>query len=330
MLAILLADLQETLDQERIESALTNLADATLAAAIEICQAESDADSVGDVAVLGMGRMAGHEMNFGSDLDLIFLLPDELDDVFAAVTKRIRSILRGLAAMSPHGVLYESDMRLRPHGTAGALVTPLQAFLEYHMQERAIWERQMMTRCRAVVDENGIGKQALEAIAPHIYGSYQDEYLRGEVHHMRQRVEKELGSSVGKFDIKKGKGGIMDIDFVTHYLQLAHGSQWSELRTPSTRAALRAAASLKLLQADVVERLVGAYDFFKRVEGRLRVFDMKPLHTFSRDPADLQILARAMGYEGSRSRTSVVQFLEDYKATTNYVRDCFEKIVSPG
>ncbi|MEE9157847.1 MAG: hypothetical protein V3U60_05620 [Gammaproteobacteria bacterium] len=328
MLEILLSDLRQTLDQEHVESALTNLADATLVAAITACQLKDDADTIGHVAVLGMGRMAGSEMNYGSDLDLIFLLPEELDDVFARVSKRVRMILRELAVMSPHGVLYEIDMRLRPHGTAGALVTPLQAFIEYHAQERAIWERQMMTRCRAVVDKKGIGRRALDVVLPHIYGRYRDEYLRGEVRHMRQRVEKELGSPAGKYDIKKGRGGIMDIDFITHYLQLAHGYDTAGLRTASTRVALRAGAAVDLLKADIAERLANAYDFLKRVEGRIRVFDMKPLHTFSRDPGDLHTLARAMGYKDSKSRTDVEQFTDDYKATTGYVRDCFKKIVT--
>src|SRR3972149_138053 len=113
-------------------------------------------------------------------------------------------------------------MRLRPHGNAGTLISPLNTFIEYHKAGREVWERQMMTRCRAVAGDPHLAESLLEKLIPCVY-SRQDGSLRSEVIRMRKLVQHELGSPAGKYDIKRGEGGIMDIDFISHYLQLRHG-----------------------------------------------------------------------------------------------------------
>ena len=105
-----------------------------------------------NMAVLGMGRMAGSEMIFGSDLDLIFLYKSKTGDDTTQISKQVQGLLRHLSTVSPAGLLYEVDTRLRPHGNSGSLVTSVDSFTEYHCSDRAVWERQMMTRCRPIYE----------------------------------------------------------------------------------------------------------------------------------------------------------------------------------
>lgn len=319
MLQILLVHLEGWLDQEQTERFLTMLADVTLEMALRITGLHEDTGC--RLAVLGMGRMAGHEMTFGSDLDLIFIFEAELDEIVAATSRKVRLLLRHLAAASSSGLLYEVDMRLRPHGTAGALLTANRAFIEYHRAEKEIWERQMMTRCRCVYDERQLGRDTLAQVMPHIYASYDAEYLRLEITAMRQRVLNEKGNPRNKLDIKRGKGGIMDIDFLTHYLQLKYGAEVAGIRTCSTRQALRELADARLLTPEVAATLLQAYAFLKTVESCVRLFDMKPISTIPADHRENAAPAMATGFGRDTEA-----FMENYLTITKAVRREFEII----
>ena len=327
MFRILLVWLTGQFNQEQTEQALTNLAEATLWTTMQILTSEyqySDAE----IVILGMGRMAGHEMNFGSDLDLIFLYPGNAHGASAGMIKQIQLLLRHIALPSPNGILYEIDMRLRPHGTSGTLISPAPYFVEYHTAQREVWERQMMTRCRPVIDDTGgLGEQSLRAIAAAIYQKYDTSYLRSEITQMRQRVEKELGNPKGKYEIKRGSGGIMDIDFITHYLQLLHGCDQIELRTPGTRSALRNLAEAGIVSVKKCRELLDAYDFLKRIENCLRIMDLKNVSAFSQNPDDVHALARAMNHMDENADMAAKQFLAQYNEVTHRIRDNFNELV---
>ncbi|MFQ5660510.1 MAG: hypothetical protein ACE5GZ_08785 [Gammaproteobacteria bacterium] len=321
MLQILVCYLNGRFDQAEAELALTNLAEATLDCAMRIFDLFSSPRH--RIAALGMGRMAGKEMIFGSDLDLIFLYEHESDESSLQLSKKIRLLLRHLSSAASGGTLYDVDMRLRPHGTSGALLTSVDSFLEYHRQEREIWERQMMTRCRPVIDKEGMGQTALQEIMPCIYTEYDETRLRNEVVSMRRRVQMEKGNLSGKFEVKRGRGGLMDIDFITHFLQLRHGCYDPALQTASTRRALALLAEKTVIPADTAASLLDAYDFLKRVESSVRLFDMKPISDFSKDPADHLFLARAMGFHGDNTNG----FLEAYQTVAESVRHHFDGIL---
>lgn len=328
MLQILLAELQQLVLQAEVENKLTLLAEATLAMALRIYSHRSAPELEEQLGILGMGRMAGYEMNFGSDLDLIFLYPGESTEIFDQASRLIRSLLRGIAMAAPAGSLYEVDMRLRPHGAAGVLITSQSSFEDYHTAERDIWQRQLMTRCRPVVDGGGLASRALVNISDNIYADYDRAYLRREIRAMRLRVEHELGSPAGRYELKRGKGGIMDVDFISHYLQLCHGAGNTVLKTPSTRQALTRLTEHGLLTADHRDKLLQGYDFLKRMESRLRVFDMKPVSTIPREAAGLLSLARAMGYTAASDEAAADALLEDYLTTVATLRGIFDEIVA--
>ena len=321
MLQILAGNLAQRLDQEHAERLLTHLAYASLTAILDIFEITSDPDS--RFAVYGMGRMAGEEMTFGSDLDLIFVFDGNSPEDTHQLSRKVRMLMRHIAAAGSAGFLYEVDMRLRPHGTSGALLTPATAFLEYHQSACEIWERQMMTRCKPVFDPHGLGRECLDKISPFIYADYDPEILRREIITIRRRVQDEKGDIRGKYEVKRGPGGIMDIDFLTHYLQLSHGGKCPELRTCSTRAALQRLAQHGFMTETASSKLLNAYDFLKRVESSIRLFDMKPVSAFPDQTAQHLPVAAALGYIGAEAG----EFVHEYNYVTAYVREQFINIV---
>jgi len=323
MLQILIGFLRRDFNMEQTEYALTCLAEATLQVISRLFLLTPEKTGH-PVAVLGMGRMAGHEMTFGSDLDVIFLYGGESDDMDVDLEKRIRLLLRHIAMQTPAGQLYDVDMRLRPHGNAGVLVTTFRSFREYHAEEREIWERQMMTRCRPVANLSDQVYALMEDVGHHVFAEYDAAELRSGIGAMRRRVEKELGRPTGKYEVKRGRGGLMDIDFISHYFQLARGREHRELRSGSTRAALRFITEAGLLEADSGRRLLGAYDFLKGVEMSLRLFDMKPKSTFPVDEDVNTGLARAVGFTKSGSRG----FVRHYRTVTDEIRQIFNDIMN--
>ena len=328
MLRLFMSYLQCELNQEQLEQALTNLAEASLQRAMELLWKEEDR-SVTEIAVLAMGRMAGGEMNFGSDLDLIFLYSDKSGSEIEGMMRQIRTLLRHIALPAPAGILYEIDMRLRPHGTSGTLISPVHYFVEYHSGQREIWERQMMTRCRPLVDRQALAAQALAAITPLIYASRDPDLLRSEILQMRKKVQDELGSPKEKYELKRGSGGIMDIDFLTHFLQLAHGRKYPALQTASTRNALRQLARFGIIDNVQSGELLDAYDFLKKLEGVLRVADLKNISAFSSNIHDAgnQRLNRAMGYIDDDRKSATDKFMQEYLEITRKVRGHFTALV---
>jgi [glutamine synthetase] adenylyltransferase / [glutamine synthetase]-adenylyl-L-tyrosine phosphorylase len=326
MLTILLAQISKSNTQEEVECELTRLAEATLFCAIQIL-AGNDDEIKDNIAILAMGRMAGDEMNFGSDLDLIFLYSGGSQELGAKISLIVRKLMRNIGLLSPAGLLYEIDMRLRPHGSSGVLVTGEQSFVNYHKVEREIWERQMMTRCRAVVDSGNIASSALSQIESSVYQQFDDNILRTEIIDMRKLVVDELGSQRGKYDLKRGEGGIMDIDFLTHYLQLAHGYEDISLRTSSTREALRKLSDAGRITKENSEFLLEAYDYLKTIESHLRVFDMRSISTFPKDASRIDWLVRSMNYSDDNTEDATNNFLGDYRETNQRVRQIFNNIL---
>jgi glutamate-ammonia-ligase adenylyltransferase len=326
MLTILLAQIAGTHEQEQIENALTTLAEATLFCAIQIL-AGDDVEVKDNIAILAMGRMAGYEMNFGSDLDLIFLYSGGSQESAYKISSFVRKLMRNIGILSPAGLLYEVDMRLRPHGNSGVLVTGEQSFIDYHNGEREIWERQMMTRCRVVVDSGNFASSALTKVISSIYQEYDDNALRSEIVDMRKLVVDELGSQGGKSELKRGEGGVMDIDFMTHYLQLLYGCEDKTLRTTSTRQALRKLTEAGKINKEVSKFLLEAYDYLKCIESHLRVFDMKSISTFPNDINKIEGLVRSMDYLDDNYQVAAKSFLDDYKSTTQKVRHIFNDIL---
>ncbi len=326
MLTILLAQIMKQNTQEEVEFALSNLAEATLFCAIKIL-AEDDAEVKNNVAIFAMGRLAGYEMNFGSDLDLIFIYHGGSQELAHKISSFVRKLMRNIGILSPAGLLYEVDMRLRPHGNSGVLVTGERSFVDYHNGEREIWERQMMTRCRAVIDVGGCADLTLAKIQPSIYQKYDNAYLKSEILKTRKLVVNELCIQKGKYDLKRDAGGVMDIDFLTNYLQLLYGGEDKTLHTASTRQALRNLTEARKINKETSKFLLESYDYLKSMESHLRVFDMKSTSIFSKDLNKIEGLVRSMGYLNNNYHSAEKSFIDDYKSITQRIRRIFKDIL---
>ncbi len=325
MLSVLLLQLGDNISQQEAERLLTRIADSVLAVMFRLY--ELDRLEQTQCIILAMGRFAGDEMNYGSDLDLIFIEKVLTGVGYDQVMNRIRKMLRQIAMMDPSGTLYEIDMRLRPHGSSGTLITPLDSFIEFHESGREIWERQMMTRCRVVVGDPELSSKVQHEILDDIYQNYDKAYLASEIIKVRLLVEQELGGGKGKIELKRGKGGIMDIDFLAHYFQLANGQAQPEFRLTSTRAVIETARSHNQLNDACAKTLLEAYDFYKRSELALRVFDMKSISKVSMTTSAMLPLARATGFVGDDDEQTVNNYLDKLFNYRDQVRSMFEQIL---
>jgi len=326
MLSILLQQLGNVINQEQAEVLLTQLAENVLVVMFRLFGFEQ-LENI-QCIVLAMGRFAGFEMNYGSDLDLIFIekiLDPGSDD---HIVNNIRKMLRSISIMDPSGSLYEIDMRLRPHGSSGVLVTTLDSFLQFHQGEREIWERQMMTRCRVVVGNKQLSEQVNNEILDNVYGKYEVSYLAKEIMKMRLLVEQELAGGKDKIEIKRGKGGIMDIDFLSHFLQLAYGNKYTHLRNSNTRFVLIESANLDLINESTKTELLNAYDFYKQSESALRVFDMKSISKVELNTKSLLPLARALGFVDDDYDMAVEQYLKKLMQYRDNIRQLFESVIN--
>lgn len=328
MLQIFLAQLTKTHSQQEIEHALTILAEVSLLCALEILMADNPKMKE-TIAILAMGRMAGYEMNFGSDIDIIFLYTSEKKALdINKISAFTRQIISTISMSKPEGSLYQVDTRLRPYGNSGTLLSSSQAFVDYHKGERDIWERQMMKRCRVVYDQGGITDSILQQITPFIYQQFKKTTLHQEITSVRQLViDTQIDPKKAEYNLKIGEGGIMDIDFLADYLQLQYGHEQRELYTTSTRTALQASVKHQYLSQQSATELLQTYNYLKCIEGNLRVFDMKTIDILPQSTNVTTRLARSMGYLQADHKQAEQEFLADYQKKTANVRQIYHEIL---
>ncbi|MBI4746514.1 MAG: bifunctional [glutamate--ammonia ligase]-adenylyl-L-tyrosine phosphorylase/[glutamate--ammonia-ligase] adenylyltransferase [Deltaproteobacteria bacterium] len=290
------------------------------------------------ISVIGMGKLGGGEMNYSSDLDLIFIYsgggetkgPKVItnQEYFARVAQKVISFL---TLQTREGYLYKVDTRLRPSGSAGTLVSSLDAFMAYHRESARLWERQALIKARCVAGDAEFGEKVARSIASVVYNPGIDDEGRKEMCHLRERMEKELArEGPERYNVKSGRGGIVDIEFTTQFLQLKHGTELVGLRNPKTLDALKAVFDAGLIEPEDYSALKDAYLFLMKTENRLRI-----LHNISTDQMDLDAgrlakLARRLGYESQGADAPGDIFLRDYRSHTEKVREIYNRIVVRG
>ncbi|MFL5339033.1 MAG: bifunctional [glutamate--ammonia ligase]-adenylyl-L-tyrosine phosphorylase/[glutamate--ammonia-ligase] adenylyltransferase [Gemmataceae bacterium] len=255
--------------------------------------------------VLGLGKLGGREMSYHSDLDLILIYEDdgqtvsplgrfgESTDNSYYFTELAQRIIRSLSHAGPTGRLYKVDMRLRPAGRSGSLVTPLAEFRRYFAQGAALWERQALTRARPVFGDSKFGAEVMtEVFRCAFHPPWRPEHA-DEIAAMRERLE----ASRSRRDVKRGPGGQVDIEFLVQLFQLKYGGARPELRVPNTWLALDALWSAGLLDAVDHVGLRGGYDFLRQVESRLRIMTNRALDEVPESDDELAKLARRLDFD---------------------------------
>jgi glutamate-ammonia-ligase adenylyltransferase len=271
---LLAQDLAGLLSVEALGDQLSTLADLILAETLALCwrNLRTRHRELPQFAVIGYGKLGGKELGYASDLDIIFLYDDdapEASEVYARLAQRINT---WLSSQTPAGVLYETDLRLRPNGAAGLLVSSVAAFESYQQNQAWVWEHQALTRARFCAGHGPIG-EAFERIRIAVLTRQRDlAALREEVLKMRDRMHSGHPNPSAMFDLKHDRGGIVDVEFAVQYLVLAHSHVHAELtRNVGNLALLKLAGELCLVPADVAEGARTAYREFRRLQHQLRL-----------------------------------------------------------
>jgi [glutamine synthetase] adenylyltransferase / [glutamine synthetase]-adenylyl-L-tyrosine phosphorylase len=281
-----------------------------------------------EFAILALGKLGGGELNHSSDVDLLFLYSEEgqltphvsYHEFFNRLGKRI---LETFSTRHDAGSLFRIDLRLRPEGSAGPLARSLESMENYYAGFGETWERLALIKARGIGGSRELTYEFLRQHQPFIYPKSTSSDLLDEIASIKRRIERDIvGADKLERDVKLGRGGIREIEFIVQTLQLIHGARHPFLQEPSMLKALRALRQLDLLPRDEVLTLDNAYRFLRRVEHRLQIEAEQQTHVVPRDPEALQRLALSLRFSSSQDFTMALQ--EKIRA----VRPIFQRIVS--
>jgi glutamate-ammonia-ligase adenylyltransferase len=291
--------------------------------------------------ILGLGKLGAQELNYSSDVDVMFLYSEE-GRLFKTnprqgeqTTKNIashlfftrlaESIIAEVTRLTPEGALYRIDLRLRPEGPAGPLVRSLDSFETYYAQWGQTWERMMLIKTRPVAGDAELGAEFLEMIQPFRYPRSVAAGILRDVSSMKSRIETEVVKP-GELDrnVKLGRGGIREVEFIVQTLQLMHAGHMPFLQTAATIPTLEKLASYRLLSPDDVKSLTAAYLFLRDIEHRLQMEAGAQTHTIPAARQPCERLARLMGFK------SLSAFESARRRHTRLVRRLYEKTLGLG
>ncbi|HEY6239632.1 MAG TPA: bifunctional glutamine synthetase adenylyltransferase/deadenyltransferase, partial [Burkholderiales bacterium] len=271
---LLAQDLSGVLGVERLADDLSDLADVMLQVTLDLCWRQLNIRHRDEprFAIVGYGKLGGKELGYASDLDLIFLYEDPDDrapEIYARLAQRLS---RWLTTRTAAGVLFDIDLRLRPEGESGLLVSSIDAFRRYQRESAWTWEHQALTRARFCAGEATVGARFETERRFVLQMARDDKKLRKDVLAMRARLLEGHPNASGFFDLKHDRGGMIDIEFVVQMLVLAHARNRPELTANDGNIALlKLAARLALIPADSADAVADAYREYRRLQHRLRL-----------------------------------------------------------
>ena len=280
--------------------------------------------------VVGMGKLGGRELTTGSDLDLFAAFSEdgetdgperiEAHASWSAVAERLSGSLGDVTAP---GVAFPVDMRLRP-GSKGSGFASSQAALERYYEEWGdLWERQTLTRARVVVGDPRLARRIMRSLRRVVYGSPLPRTSLKEITQVRHRMEVELGKETpGRYHVKYGKGGLVDVEFLTQALQLVHGAENAAVRRTGTIPALVALGRAGALVPDTATAMADHYRVLRRVSAALRLLGARPADVLELAGPMPARVASALGY------ASRAEFLEDYRRRTGFVRATYKELLA--
>jgi glutamate-ammonia-ligase adenylyltransferase len=281
-----------------------------------------------EFAILALGKLGGGELNHSSDVDLLFLYSEEgqltahisYHEFFNRLGKRI---LETFSTRHPAGSLFRVDLRLRPEGSAGPLARSLESMENYYAGFGETWERLALIKARGIAGSRELAYEFLRQHQPFIYPKSASPDLLDEIANIKRRIERDMvGADKLERDVKLGRGGIREIEFIVQTLQLIHGARHPFLQESSMLKALRALRQLDLLPREEVLTCDNTYRFLRRVEHRLQIEAEQQTHIVPRDPEALRRLALSLRFSSSQDFTAALQ--ERMRA----VRPIFQRIIS--
>jgi len=321
-LAVALGDLSGELELEQVTGLLSDFADRAIDEAVRgaILERLPDADP-GGFAVIAMGKLGSSELNYSSDVDLLLLFdPERLpkrerDDPAEAAVRIGRRMIELLQKRTEDGYVHRVDLRLRPSPEVTPIALPVNAAISHYESSALPWERAAFIRARAAAGDIALGKRFLDAIQPFVWRRSLDFGVIDEVRQISARIRDHFaqGSNIGPgYDLKRGRGGIREVEFFVQIQQMIHGGRDASVRAPATLAAIKALLEAERLDEAVAAELAKAYRLFRTIEHRVQMIDDAQTHLL---PADGEAL----------DNVAELHALPDGKALLNLLRPHVEQ-----
>ncbi|MGW1767990.1 bifunctional [glutamine synthetase] adenylyltransferase/[glutamine synthetase]-adenylyl-L-tyrosine phosphorylase [Streptomyces sp. NPDC002073] len=327
LLSIAARDVCGTTDVAQAAAELADLATATLRAALRIASAAAPEDAAQcRLAVIAMGKCGGHELNYVSDVDVIFVgeAAPGADEAKAlqAATRLASHLMRICSETTVEGAIWPVDANLRPEGRNGPLVRTLSSHLAYYQRWAKTWEFQALLKARAVAGDEELGAAYVDAITPLVWQAAERENFVADVQKMRRRVVDNIPAAQVDRELKLGPGGLRDVEFAVQLLQLVHGRSDATLHSGTTLDALHALAAGGYVGRTDAAQLHDAYRFLRAMEHRIQLYRLRRTHLVPEDEADLRRLGRSLGL-----RTEpVVELNKAWRRHASVVRRLHEKL----
>ncbi|MCP2253718.1 glutamate-ammonia-ligase adenylyltransferase [Prauserella aidingensis] len=299
--------------------ALTAAADAALQAGLTVAEHETRGSADATLAVIAMGKCGGRELNYVSDVDVVFVGDGDLQVGTRLATTMMRVV--GKAC-------FEVDAALRPEGKAGALVRTLEGHEAYYKKWARTWEFQALLKARPAAGDADLGRRYAELVAPMVWSAAERDNFVADVQHMRRRVERHIPAEIADRELKLGRGGLRDVEFAVQLLQLVHGRIDHELRSASTLDALAALGTGGYVARTDAEEMAESYEFLRVLEHRLQLRALRRTHLYPEpdDTTALRWLARAAGIRSSGARTRSEELDTAFRKHVRRVRRLHEKL----
>src|SRR6266704_3458501 len=333
LLRVAVRDLDGGAPVDRVGAELANLADACLQAGLELATRAQAApgDPPVSLAVLAMGKLGGRELNYVSDIDVLFChepatgADAELAGKLAGAIAR--ELIAGLGGPNPEGPGFQVDPNLRPEGRNGPLTRTLGSYLAYWDRWAEPWELQALIKVRPAAGDRRLGERFVAEAARRVYPERFDPATVAAVRHMKARVESSRAARAGgELQVKLGPGGLRDIEFAVQLLQLVHGRHDPALRSGTTLVALERLTAAGFVGRADAAQLADAYRFLRTVEHRLQLADERRTHTIPAVQAERRWLARTMGYPEGPRESALERFEADRRRHAATVRGLHEKL----
>jgi glutamate-ammonia-ligase adenylyltransferase len=294
-------------------AALADLAEAALEAALVIARTElGEQADLCDFAVIGMGKTGGRELNYVSDVDVIFVAePREGVDeasAIAAATGLATHLMRACSTSTGQGTLWPVDAALRPEGKNGPLVRTIESHRAYYERWAKTWEFQALLKARPVAGDRELGAAYIAAVNPMVWGAASRDNFVEDVQAMRRRVEQHVPAGESERQLKLGPGGLRDVEFSVQLLQLVHGRSDDSLRSGTTLEALDALARGGYVGREDAATLDASYRLLRTLEHRIQLFRLRRTHLMPTADSDLRRLGRALGHRSDAAKAVVAQW----------------------
>jgi glutamate-ammonia-ligase adenylyltransferase len=278
------------------------------------------------LAVLGLGKLGGHELNYVSDVDLIFLNTESNEDgenFIMLLTRLAQRLSMLLSDWFEGDRVFQVDFRLRPQGNQGVLVPSMRGAIEHYLHRGRAWERQMLLKCRPVAGERSKGSDFVRELRPFVFRRFLDFQSIAELRQMRNRILTEAARfrpGAEGFDVKLGIGGIREVEFLVQSMQLIYGGRYPELDEPNTLKCLERLCGLGLLPQGTADELKGSYTFLRNVEHYIQLDQNRQTQSLPHSENERMRLVFAMGFGDDE-----IAFLEELEMHCSMVYSRFQE-----